>query len=574
MKVIIILCVVVISSAHHSHDHENAHDHGHGHQDHNHHGDDDGIDQQPVVRTRSGKFLGGYNITRKGRRFETYRGIRYAEPPIGELRFQPPRLIKKYLDPVDASEDGPACPLPADPNYPVDEDCLTVNVYTPLRSDRKKLLPVIFFIHPGGFYAFTGRSDVAGPHYLLDKDVVLVTINYRLGSLGFLSTGDELAPGNNGFKDMVAALKWVQRNIKPFGGDPDLVTVAGCSAGSISAMLMMVSPMSTGLFKRAISMSGSPIGKVPLASDQRYLAVRQAELFKCPTDSNKAMIDCLKTKPWRQFGDSLYGFYEFGFDPVGIWTAVMEPDFGQERFLTIQPDVAIREKKIYAVPHLISQTQDEFFWMAYTVLRNDTLREQMNREWERIAPISFLLPRENTAVPTQRLRKEYLDDRPLKNDERSGHDLGRLYVDSVESLPVYRMAKLMTLHSPQPVYEYEWGYIGNHSHYEDPVTKKPTGAAHHDELIYLFSLPYRFPAIGTEGQDAKLVDRMTAIWYNFARYGDPNPKGDTPELGDLKWPKMTPNDKTYLRIDNGFSLRKDLFEDKVRVWDELYPMQY
>nr|AQY62734.1 carboxylesterase [Pieris rapae] len=577
---IVLLCFVLVCAA--AHDHKNNRDHelgGHGHKGHNHghnheHHDHDIVDGRPVVRSPSGEFRGGYNVTRKGRHFETYRGIRYAEPPVGELRFQPPRPITHYPTPVDARSDGPACPLPAAPTYPVDEDCLTINVYTPLTTDRKKLLPVIFFIHPGGFYVMTGRSDLAGPHYLLDRDLVLVTINYRLGSLGFLSTGDAVAPGNNGFKDMVAALRWVNRNIRAFGGDPDNVTVAGCSAGSISAMLMMVSPMATGLFHRAISMSGSPVGKEPLPSEQRYLAVRQAELLNCPTHSSQAIVDCLKTKPWRDLGNSLNGFYEFGFDPVGIWTAVIEPDFGQERFLTSQPDEAIREKKLYAVPHLVSQTQDEFFWMAFTVTRNDTLREQMNSEWERVAPISFLLPRKNAEVPMRTLRRVYLKDRPLKNDETSEHDLGRLYVDSVEGLPVYRMAKLMTLHSPQPVYEYEWGYIGNHSHYEDPKTMKPQGAAHHDELIYLFTLPYRFPAIGLEGRDAVMVDRMTALWYNFARYGDPNPRGDTPELGELVWPKMTSDDMTYVRIDNDFSLRKDLFKDKVGVWDELYPMKY
>ncbi|XP_050676025.1 juvenile hormone esterase-like isoform X2 [Leptidea sinapis] len=569
-------CVMLVCSVDGHRDHEHGHDHGHDHHGHHGHvyGHGNGEGGQPVVTSESGQFRGGYNVTRRGRRFESYRGIRYAEPPVGELRFQPPKLIVKYERPVDASEDGPACPLPAPPTYPVDEDCLTINVYTPLKRDRKKPLPVIFFIHPGGFYSMTGRSDLAGPHYLLDKDLVLVTINYRLGSLGFMSTGDALAPGNNGYKDQVAALRWVQRNIAAFGGDPGSVTVAGCSAGSISAMLHMISPMSKGLFHRAISMSGSPTEKAPNPPHQRHLAVRQAEILNCPTNSSKLIIDCLKTKTWREMGNSLYGFYEFGFDPVGIWTAVVEPDFGQERFLTMDPAQAIREGKMHAVPHIISQTQDEFFWMAYTILRNETLLRQMNEEWERVAPISFLLPRHNSETATRRLRAEYLHDQPLANNARSGHDLGRLYVDSVESFPVHRMAKLMSLHSPQPVWFYEWGYIGNHSHYEDPDTNKPTGAAHHDELIYLFTLSYRFPAIGTDSLDGSLVDRMTAIWYNFARFSDPNPRGDTPELEGLRWPTMTSQERTYLRIDDKFSLHKNLFDEKAKIWEELYPIQY
>ncbi|XP_052744658.1 carboxylic ester hydrolase-like [Bicyclus anynana] len=269
------------------------------------------VSHQPKVLSPSGEFRGGYNVTRRGRKFETYRGIRYAEPPIGNLRFQPPKLILHYKSPVDASEDGPACPQPTRPGYYVDEDCLTINVYTPLKENRSQPLPVIFYIHGGGFYSLSGRSDRAGPHYLLDRDIVLVTINYRLGSLGFLSTGDELAPGNNGLKDQVAALKWVQRNIAAFGGDPNSVTIAGCSVGSKSVMLHMISPMSKGLFHRGISMSGSPLYPSPSPDNLYNLAEKQARVLNCPSDNSKVIVDCLKTKTARELGDSLKGFNSY-----------------------------------------------------------------------------------------------------------------------------------------------------------------------------------------------------------------------------------------------------------------------
>ncbi|XP_041971727.1 juvenile hormone esterase-like isoform X2 [Aricia agestis] len=530
--------------------------------------------QQPVTITPLGEIRGAYNVTRRGRTFESYRGIKYAQPPVGDLRFQPPQPISQYSSPVDASKEGPACPLPAE-NYYVDEDCLTINVYTPLKNERTKPLPVIFFIHPGGFYTMTGRSDLAGPNYLLDRDIVLVTINYRLGSLGFMSTGDELAPGNNGFKDQVMALKWVQKNIAAFGGDPSKVTIAGCSAGSISVMLLMISPMSKGLFHRGISMSGSPVTKVRTPTDMYDLAVKQAELLNCPTNNSRVIYDCLKTKPWQDFANSLPGFFEFGrFDPVGLWNAVVEKDFGQERFLPIDPMDAIREGKMHAVPWIVSQTEDEFYWFAYSVVTNDTLRNQMNAEWERIAPISFMLPTENRAKAVKELKRAYLDDKPLQNDQQSIDKLGRIYADSIEAFPVNRVANLMCRHSPQPVWYYEFSYVGNHSHYEDPKTGKPIKAAHHDDLIYLFSLPYRYPEIGLTGRDSLLVDRMTAIWYNFARYGDPNPQPDTPEISGLSWPTMKPDKRTYLRIDDQLTLHQNLFEDRLQLWEQLYPIEY
>ncbi|OWR42542.1 antennal esterase CXE5 [Danaus plexippus plexippus] len=550
------------------------HHHHHHHSPHDHHEDSD--TKPPVTVSESGEFRGGYNVTRHGRRFETYRGIRYAEPPLGELRFQPPVLITKYKEPVDASEDGPACPLPASPDYYVDEDCLTINVYTPLKKNRSKPLPVIFFIHAGGFYVMTGRSDLAGPHYLLDRDVVLVTINYRLGSLGFLSTGDALAPGNNGLKDQVAALKWVQRNIASFGGDPDNVTIAGCSAGSFSVLLHMVSPMSKGLFHKGISMSGSPIDKAPLKENLYDLAVKQAQLLNCPTDNSKVIIDCLKTKHWKELGDSLLGFYEFGFDPVLIWSPVVEKDFGQEKFLQVQPVDAVRDGHIQAVPYIVSQTKDEFFWMAFNPLQNETLRSKMNTDWESVAPISFQLPRDNLTYAryaARRLRTQYLHDKPLANDAESAANLGLLYADAIESLPVHRLANLMCRHSPHPVWYYEFTYIGAHSHYEDPVTKKPVGASHHDDLIYLFTLSYRFPSI-TDGPDGDAVDRLTAIWYNFARYGDPNPRDDTPELQGLNWPAMTPQKRTYLDFGKQLAIKENMKEERIPIWEELYPMRY
>ncbi|XP_052749450.1 juvenile hormone esterase-like isoform X2 [Galleria mellonella] len=474
----------------------------------------------PRTVSSSGSFLGSWMETRRGRRFEAYRGIRYAEPPVEELRFKPPKPILRYDEEVDASKEGPACPLPAT-KVTIDEDCLRINVYTP-GGNNTKPLPVIFFIHAGGFYSMTGRSDLAGPHYLLDRDIVLVTINYRLATLGFISTGDALAPGNNGFKDQVVALRWVQQNIRAFGGDPDLVTITGCSAGSRSVMLHMISPMSKGLFHRAISMSGSATSKAPIPHHQFDLAQKQVRIMNCSqTNTSEEIIACLKTKSYRDLGYSLAGFFDqFNSDPVGLWSAVVEPDFGQERFLTMDPTDAIREGKMHAVPYIISQTRNEFFWKALNVLKNETLINTMNEEWERIAPISFMLPPENSSVAVSRLKQAYLGGKKLVKDDASAQGLGKLYGDAITGFPTHRMANLMCRHSPHKVYDAEFDYIGNHSHYEDPDTKKPIGVAHHDDLIYLFTLSYRFPTIQvSDSKDSQMVDKMTAIWYNFARYG-------------------------------------------------------
>ncbi|XP_047998519.1 esterase E4-like isoform X2 [Leguminivora glycinivorella] len=536
----------------------------------------------PVTVTPAGAVRGSWMDSRLGRRFQAYRGIRYAQPPVGELRFQPPVDMTTYPSEVDASADGPACPLPVEPGeYYVDEDCLRINVYTPGNNSGRKL-PVIFFIHPGGFYSMTGRSDLFGPDYLLDRDIVLVTINYRLASLGFLSTGDAVAPGNNGYKDQVSALRWVKRNIAAFGGDPGKVTIAGCSAGSISVMLHMISPMSKGLFHRGIAMSASPMGKEPLPSHQMNLAQKQAKILNCPTNSSRAIVDCLKTKSWQEMGNSLLGFWDqFGFDPIGFWNPVVEPDVGQPRFLAVQPDEAVRKGHMHAVPLLISQTEDEFYWKAFSVTKNKTVMDRMNAEWEKIAPISFALPEKNSAAASRRLKEVYLSGKPVTNTPKSNKDLGKLYGDSWIGLNVHRMANLMCRHSPQPVWYSVFSYIGNNSFYEDPQTGKPAGAAHHDDLIYLFSMSYfrtpikaRSPPLPAP-QDHIIVERMTAIWYTFAKHGDPNPReAELPELSSLHWPAMKPEDRKYLKVDRQFSVHEKLHENQLQVWDELYPMQF
>lgn len=153
--------------------------------------------------------------------------------------------VKPWNGTFDAIRDSPKCPQPVLSAAEISEDCLRLNVYTKNVSAAAKQ-PVIVFIHPGGFYIESGRSNEYGPQYLIRRDVVLVTFNYRLAAFGFLSTGTKEAPGNNGLKDQVVALRWVKEHIQSFGGDPDSITIMGNSAGAWSISLQMVSPMSKG----------------------------------------------------------------------------------------------------------------------------------------------------------------------------------------------------------------------------------------------------------------------------------------------------------------------------------------
>lgn len=202
--------------------------------------------------------------------------------------------MKPWNETFDATKDGPMCVQFTDSSDKISEDCLRLNVYTRSLTPTKPR-PVIIYMHPGGFYSTSSQSETtAGPEHFMDRDIVLVTINYRLGILGFLSTGTSDAPGNNGLKDQVQAFKWVRDNIDKFGGDPKSVTLMGYSAGGMSITMHLVSPMSQALFHRVIVMSGSATSQWEIPSEQMDLAKKQTRLLNCSDESIESMMDCLK----------------------------------------------------------------------------------------------------------------------------------------------------------------------------------------------------------------------------------------------------------------------------------------
>ena len=210
------------------------------------------IDSGPI----SGKVENGVRI---------FLGIPYAAPPVGELRWKPPQEIASWAQERNSTDFSPSCPQPKQQDTgKFSEDCLYLNVWTTAKKPDERL-PVMVWIHGGAFNFGSASQPEYNGKNLAKKGVVVVTINYRLGPLGFLvhpllsKESAHNASGNYGLLDQIAALKWVQKNIAAFGGNPDRVTIFGQSAGSRSVSLLMISPLSAGLFHRAIAESGGPI---------------------------------------------------------------------------------------------------------------------------------------------------------------------------------------------------------------------------------------------------------------------------------------------------------------------------
>ena len=240
-------------------------------------------------------------------RVRQFLGVPYAEPPVGDLRFKKPVMKRKMEDVYDATRYRPSClqlhmdllgeRKPSNGMQEFSNDCLVLNIFTPGDLEKGIMLPVMILIHGGGFVV--GTSTIFPAHITSAYgNVIVVTINYRLGVFGFLSTGDSNLPGNYGLWDQHMAIRWVHENIAAFGGDPDEVTLFGGSAGGASVIFQALYPGNEGLFKRIIPQSGSITCPWVYQRDALENAKRIANLVKCPTDVDSSRLaSCLRNIP-------------------------------------------------------------------------------------------------------------------------------------------------------------------------------------------------------------------------------------------------------------------------------------
>ncbi|CAL4120690.1 unnamed protein product, partial [Meganyctiphanes norvegica] len=238
-----------------------------------------------------------------GRHYYAFRGIPYVAPPVGDLRWEAPQELSGPLSGgrLDATHFRAVCPQfdPDTDQVVGDEDCLYLNVYTPfLPGESQERLPVLVFLHGGSY--MRGSANSHGAQRLMREDIIVVTVGYRLGALGFLSTGESTIPGNYGLLDQVAALQWVQRHIQEFGGEPSRVTLGGFASGASATHLHTLSPLSRGLFQSAIMMSGAGNCVWSVAHDPYEAAMDLAYDLECSTWSYAAMRECLMGKSYRQ----------------------------------------------------------------------------------------------------------------------------------------------------------------------------------------------------------------------------------------------------------------------------------
>ena len=291
-----------------------------------------------------------------------FKGVPFAEPPVGDLRWKPPQPVRKWKGVRQATQFGPRCmqaPIFGDMNFrssSTSEDCLYLNVWTPAKTGKERL-PVLVYFYGGGFVAGSGDEPRYDGESMARKGIVSVTVNYRLGVFGFFAHPEltkespHKASGNYGLLDQAAALRWVRQNIAAFGGDPNRVTIAGESAGSVSVSAQMVSPLSKDLIAGAIGESGAITGTlraVPLAQAEQSGARFAAEVGAASLKALRAMSTQQIFEPATKGGFASVGRFPITVDGY---------------FLAEDPAATYAAGRQARVPLLVGWNSEEMTWM-------------------------------------------------------------------------------------------------------------------------------------------------------------------------------------------------------------------
>uniref|UniRef100_A0A3B4T2P0 Neuroligin 2a n=1 Tax=Seriola dumerili TaxID=41447 RepID=A0A3B4T2P0_SERDU len=549
--------------------------------------------KHPIVTTNYGKLRGikkDLNNEILGP-VEQYLGVPYATAPIGDRRFQPPEAPGSWQEIRNATQFAPVCPqnvhgvlpeimLPVwfTDNLDVaagyiqnqSEDCLYLNVYVPTEDDirdrRKK--PVMLFIHGGSYMEGTGNMFDASV-LAAYGNVIVVTMNYRLGVLGFLSTGDQSAKGNYGLLDQIQALRWLNENIGHFGGDPERITIFGSGAGASCVNLLILSHHSEGLFHRAIAQSGTAISSWSVNYQPLKYTKILARKVGCTYTETADLVDCLRRKNFRELVDQDIqpARYHIAFGPVVDGDVV--PD---------DPEILMQQGEFLNYDILIGVNQGEGLKFVDDSEDNDGISAAaFDYTISNFVDNLYGYP-EGKDILRETIKFMYTDWADRDNGDMRRKTLLALFTDHQWVAPAVATAKLHA-EFQSPVYFYTF-----YHHCQTETRPEWADAAHGDEIPYVFGVPMigatdLFPCNFSKN-DVMLSAVVMTYWTNFAKTGDPNlpvPQ-DTKfihtkpnRFEEVIWTKFNSKDKQYLHIGLKPRVRDNYRANKVAFWLELVP---
>ncbi|XP_053674413.1 juvenile hormone esterase-like [Anopheles nili] len=511
----------------------------------------------PRVCIEDGCMRGSWMRSFLGRRYQAFVGVPFAKPPVGPLRFAGPVPNEPWteteLDATGNVQREPCIQLDillSQRGVEGSEDCLYLNVYSPMTSTKGSNssnhvpIPTLVFIHPGAFMVGYNSPLMYNAEKLMDHSVILVTIPYRLGAFGFLSTSDEAASGNFGLKDQRLALQWIQKNIHAFGGDPKLVTLLGSSAGGASVHLHLMHLQNEGLFQRAISLSGNALAawSTPKKNPEQT-ARKQAALVGIQNSdqlTTSELIQALRSVDANQIAKSYSAltvgqrknryFFQQNGSPYHmlLYGPVIEPSTVEDAFLTAHPkDLWSHSEKYLSVPWLTGIVPNDGFVFSFPILKDaacspDIITHQKRMLFnllggtERPDIFPFLSQRFSTKFTSigECFTKDNVDI------------LTQIFNEALFAYPLFLSVRQHS-HNKQrqnpPIFLYKFSYKGERSYstvfVTDDSLSRDFGIVHVDDLLYIFRSPVLFPTTRRSSPDAKASQRFNELLVHFARTG-------------------------------------------------------
>ncbi|XP_059048806.1 juvenile hormone esterase-like [Achroia grisella] len=523
-----------------------------------------GLIQQrsPAVRTRGGLVRG--SLSADGT-YHQYLGIPYATVDHTN-RFQAPLPPLSWDGIFEATNINTWCPQKVIGSLTIgDADCLRLNVYTPANAKPDQLLPVMAYIHGGCFLHGTGAPYLYGPDFLVKQGIVYVGISYRLSVEGFLCLGIKEAPGNAGLKDQVAALKWIQENIRAFGGDPNKVTLFGESAGATSVAFLLLSPAAKGLIHKGILQSGSPIVPWGLQHDPIKTASTLVKEFGYDTKDPHEIYNILSNKTVSELINAIrYSEHKNLITAETLFVPCIEKDIpGVEPIITKYPMDIIKSNNYTKVPMIFGVNDNEGIYFVSA---------DYGTRVKKVDPTIIYQPlQSDLEFPTELDKNETAKKiiRHYFSSEKDDYvmDMVDYYSDVHFKFPSAIFSEQYEKTSDQPIYYYVFKYNGyiNMAKVISNFAGKP-GASHADEIFYLFK-PHSFP-LPHRYLENDMIKRMVTMWTNFAKYSDPTPARSP--LLPVRWPASGGSEPTALIIDAQLSTGPIWDRRSLALWNDTY----
>ncbi|MBY9016435.1 MAG: carboxylesterase family protein [Candidatus Lokiarchaeota archaeon] len=493
-----------------------------------------------IISTKNGKIQGT-----QGDDFQSFLGIPYAKPPVEDLRFSEPQPLEPWSDVKKTTEFGFIAPqnIPDDPPIEQDqnEDCLYLNIWTPEADNNSR--PVMFWIHGGGYVIGAGsRPRLHGKNLSVSGDVVVVTINYRLGALGFLNFPG--IPPNLGIQDQVAALRWVKENIQTFGGDPNNITIFGESAGGMSVAILLAIPSSKGLFHKAIIESGNTNSR-DLNMEKSKKGCAKFVLKLGIRDGN---VDELRRIPFNKImkvqKKIVGGLINLGDSP--FWP------FVDGEFITEQPIEIISKGKNHQVPLIIGYNENELGFLTEILNESGFVKKSLIMKL-----VSSKIKKSiNNKDKSKQLIEIYKKELKTKFPDKPLMYLATILSDSMFKIPIVRQLEAHTKHQSD-IYCYIFSY------------KSPKfGFAFHS-----FEIPFVFNTIDKEDfakgsiendENAKTITKKVMdTWINFARTGNPNNKNIP------NWPEYELDNRYTMILSENPEVIKTSEDILREIWNDI-----